>query len=111
METQTQTEQAPAASVEDRIANIFGAEPPKKQAVPQQAPVQEEPAQTEEPQAASEEQPSEEESAAPAEETFELEIDGEKFVLPKKLEKGFMQERDYTQKSQTLADQRRQIEL
>lgn len=47
----------------------------------------------------------------PQEETFELDYDGEKFVLPKKLEKAVLQERDYTQKSQSLADQRRQFEL
>ena len=68
MDTETPTEQAPAASVEDRIASIFGpSEAPKKQAAPQEAPVQEEPPQTEDPQAASE--PGEE-PAAPAPETL-----------------------------------------
>lgn len=88
-------------SMEDRIASIFGgAEPEQPKA---------------QPKAASEDAPEEteavaEESAPPAEETFELEVDGEKFLLPKKLEKGYMQERDYTQKSQQLADQRRLID-
>jgi hypothetical protein len=102
MEPETQTEQAPAPSVEDRIANIFGGEP--KEAA------QEEPTQPEETQAASEAE-GETPEVAPAEETFEVEIDGEKFQLPKKLEKAVMQERDYTQKSQILAEQRRALEL
>src|SRR5690349_14326658 len=100
MDTQTPTEQAPAPSVQDRIANIFGDQP-------SEAPAQDEPTQTEETQAASE-TPG---APAPADETFEVEIDGEKFQLPKKLEKAVMQERDYTQKSQAVAEQRRQIEL
>jgi len=111
MDQQIQTEQAPAPSVEDRIASIFSGKPqqaPRKQAAPQPEQVQEEPTQQEEPEAASE-QP--EEAAAPVEETFDLEIDGEKYTLPKKLEKGFMQERDYTQKSQSLAEQRRALEI
>lgn len=101
MDPQNPVEQAPAASVTDRIASIFG-EAPQSDA-PVEAPA-ETPAQ--EPEAASEP-----EAAAPVEETFELEIDGEKFTLPKKLEKGFLQEKDYTQKSQTLAEQRRSLEL
>jgi hypothetical protein len=95
-------EQAPAASVTDRIASIFG-EAPQPDA-PVEAPA-EVPAQ--EPETASEPV----EATAPVEETFELEVDGEKFTLPKQLEKGFLQEKDYTQKSQTLAEQRRTLEL
>jgi hypothetical protein len=97
MEPETQvTEQPSADSVtEDRIASIFGGG---------------DTAPAEPPQAASE--PTETESeAAPAEETFELDIDGERYTLPKKLEKGFLQERDYTQKAQSLAEQRRVVEL
>ena len=41
----------------------------------------------------------------------EMEIDGTVYEVPKALEKGFLQEKDYTQKSQTLADDRRQVEL
>lgn len=93
MDPETTTEQPAQDSVEDRIANVFGdAEKPED---------------TQE--AASE--PTAEEAKPPIDETFELEMDGEKFVLPKKLEKGFMQEKDYTQKSQTLAEQRRTLDL
>lgn len=103
MEPEIQTEQAPAASVEDRIASLFGGAPREEQA-------QDEPVQSQS-EAASEPQEGTEPEAPPAEETFELEIDGEKFTLPKKLEKGFLQEKDYTQKAQTLAEQRRSLEL
>lgn len=85
------------SATEDRIASLFGGGDPEPS----------EPAQPAE--AASE--PEGEPEAAPAEETFELEIEGERFTLPKKLEKGFMQERDYTQKAQTLAEQRKAVEL
>lgn len=113
MDQQTPTEQAPAPSVEDRIASIFQGKPkapankapaPKEQA--QEEEVQEEPTQTEETEAASE---SEEDT--PAEDTFELEHEGQKYRLPKALEKGFMQEKDYTQKSQSVAEQRRTLEM
>ena len=103
MEPQTPTEQGPAPSVEDRIASLFGDASQEKEA-PEKEIAQKE-AQAEEP--ASEET----EAPAPAEETFELEIDGEKFQLPKKLEKAVLQEKDYTQKSQTLAEQRRSLEV
>lgn len=62
------------------------------------------PEQTQETQAASQQQ------AEPAEETFELEYEGAKYQLPKKLEKAVMQERDYTQKNQSLAEMRKDVE-
>lgn len=81
------TEETPEVSVEDRIANAL---------------------------APSNEQPEvEQEAATPQEtasETFDLEYEGEKFTLPKKLEKGFLQEKDYTQKSQSLAEMRKDVE-
>jgi len=78
--------EAPVASVEDRVANILAPEQPE---VEQEAATQE---------------------AETVPETFELDVEGEKFVLPKKLEKGFMQEKDYTQKSQSLAEMRKDVE-
>jgi hypothetical protein len=94
MQLETSAPEQPLADsgVEDRIASIFGNNEP------------DEPQDTEQPQE------TEAASQEPAEETFELEHEGEKFVLPKKLEKGFMQEKDYTQKSQSLAEQRRTLE-
>lgn len=84
-------EQGPAPSIEDRAAALFADEPVAPQ--PEEAAA-----------------PETQDAPAP-EEFFELEVDGEKFSLPKKLEKAVLQERDYTQKSQSLADQRRQFEL
>lgn len=96
-------------SVEDRAAALFapggflGGEP--KKPAPKQE-VRHEEQQEPEPEAAIPE-----ESEAPqTPETFEVEIDGEKFVLPKKLEKSIMQERDYTQKAQNLSLREKQIE-
>lgn len=89
MEQENQrTEEAPEVSVQDRAAMLFG----------------DEPEQTQETQAASQQQ------AEPAEETFELEYEGAKYQLPKKLEKAVMQERDYTQKNQSLAEMRKDVE-
>ena len=68
-------------SVEDRIASRFG-ETPK-------------------------EQPAEE---APAEDLFELDFGGEKYQLPAKLKESFMLQKDYTQKTQEIAEQRRAYE-
>lgn len=82
-----ETEQPVQDSVEDRVANLLGADEP-----------------AEGNEAASPE------TSEPAEETFELEIDGAKYTLPKKLEDGFMQRKDYTQKTQTLAEQRKDVE-
>lgn len=100
METESPvTEQPTADSVtEDRIASIFGGSDTEPSETTQSAETASEPEGTEP-------------DAAPVEETFELEIEGERYTLPKKLEKGFMQERDYTQKSQSLSEQRKAVEL
>lgn len=102
-------------SIEDRVsAALFGTpvKQPKAPVAPQipdapepsqeaDAPVAEEPEQ----EAASEEAPQ-------APETFEFEAeDGEKIVLPKKLEKALMQARDYTQKTQNLSLKEKQAEF
>lgn len=88
-------EQAPEASVEERIANLFGAD---------------EPSETEE-GVTQEAAPEEGEGTETQPETFDFEIDGETYTLPKALEKAVMQERDYTQKSQSVADLRRTLEF
>lgn len=86
-------------SLEQRIENKFGGGP---QELPPDEPQEEVEATGEAP----------EQEAEPTEETFELQDDdGAKYVLPKKLEKKFLQERDYTQKSQQLAEQRRAVEI
>jgi hypothetical protein len=102
METQTPADQAePQQSVEDRISSIFGGADNDQPDVEPQAASDDAPADTDAPA---------DEPATPAEETFEVEVDGERYALPKKLEKAVMQERDYTQKSQQIAEQRRLAE-
>ncbi len=45
-----------------------------------------------------------------AAETAEFEVDGEVYEVPKKLEAFLLRDRDYRQKTQAVADQRRQVE-
>jgi hypothetical protein len=92
-------------SLESRIESAFSGRPIQQ---PKQAP-QQEPQEQVETEAVAETETTEEQ--APQEETFEFDLEGEKYVLPKKLEKAVLQERDYTQKAQTLADQRRLVEV
>jgi len=47
---------------------------------------------------------------APVEEFDEIEYDGEKFSVPKKLKDGFLMQSDYTRKTQEVAEQRKAIE-
>lgn len=93
-DTADQPVQESAPSLEDRIGAAMGIPPDEAAADEQQA----EPAEI-----------ADELQSEPT--TFELEVEGEKFTLPKKLEKGFMQEKDYTQKSQSLADTRRLLDV
>jgi hypothetical protein len=98
-------------SIEDRAAAaLFGA-PSRKPQAPEPIPEAPEP-QAEAPNdEQTPEAASDADSVAPqTAETFEFELEGEKFALPKKLEKALMHERDYTQKSQELAQQRKQVE-
>lgn len=85
-------------SLEQRIENKFGGGP---QELPPDEPQEEVEATGE----------ASEQEAEPTEETFEFELEGTKYALPKKLEKAVLQERDYTQKSQQLAEQRRAVEI
>lgn len=96
--TEQTSDQGQGQSLQDRIASAFGGGEPKTEQAEQSA------------ETAPEEAASQEEAPTPVEETFELDYEGEKFTLPKKLEKGFMQEKDYTQKSQSIAEQKRTIE-
>src|SRR6185312_15652968 len=82
-----------APSIEDRIGAAMGIPPDPEPG--------EEPAPDVEAEA--------EEATEPT--TFEVEVEGKKFTLPKELEKGFLQEKDYTQKSQSLAETRRLLDV
>lgn len=110
------TEQAPTPSVEERAAAaLFGTPPPNTRPKPQpnvQAPPEPEEQNTEAPEA---ELPETNEATTgdetpTAEETFEFEHEGQKWTLPKPLEKAIQNSRDYTQKSQEIANQRRVFE-
>jgi hypothetical protein len=104
------TDQAPTPSVEERVgkafANFAGFPEKKPEAAPIQA--QEPEAELPEPSA---ETTTEVPEAPAVDETFEFEIDGETYAVPKKLEKAFQNNRDYTQKSQDVANQRRTFEV
>ncbi len=84
----TPAEETQEVSVEDRVAGLFGDQ--VEQSEPTQA-APEAPAET-------------------AEETFEFEHEGAKYQLPKKLEKAVLQGKDYTQKTQSLAEMRKDVE-
>src|ERR1700741_5392795 len=84
------TEQPSQDSVEDRLGSILTGDEPEQEETTEAA-------------------ASDEGTAEP--ETFDLEVEGEKFTLPKKLEKAVLQEKDYTQKSQSLAEQRKTLDL
>ena len=100
------------ASIEDRVgAALFGSPVKQPKAPPApQIPDAPEPEEAEAPSPEEPEQEAASDNAPQAPETFEFEMDGEKFVLPKKLEKSLMHERDYTQKTQELSLQRKQAE-
>ena len=100
-------DQVPIAeqSMTDRVAAQFGLSEPERQDQPAEqeatAPQPEE-VETAEAEAAPEE---------PEAEFAEVEYDGERFKVPKKLEKAILQEKDYTQKTQKIAEERRQWEV
>lgn len=112
-------EQGPAPSPEERVAaafsNFMGFEekaPPKGQAQQAQPDQSEQPEQsTESAEAAPEGEAGNEPANEPtAEEFFEFEANGKKYQIPKELEPNFLQQKDYTQKTQAIAEQRKTYE-
>lgn len=98
-------DQAVEQSLEDRIGNMFDPGGSSDEAeVEQEASPEEQPEVAE---GDDEAQPKEDTS----EDYQEVEYEGEVWQVPTKLAKAIMQERDYTQKTQQLADQRRALEL
>lgn len=87
-------DQAEPQSITDRIAQQFGVPDDER----------------EDYQTPEEQEAPEEEVEASEPDEAEVEYDGERYRVPKKLEKAIMQERDYTQKSQEVAEQRRLLE-
>ena len=95
-------------SIRERIAAVVSTKEPE---VPQEAPVEAPEVETPEveaPQVA--ETPPEVPETDPTADWKEVELEGEKLQVPPKWEKAFLQEKDYTQKTQALADQRRLID-
>ena len=100
MNTQDQPAAAPAPesmSITDRIAAQFGISEDSPQEPTEAAP------QAEDTDTASEVE-------APAEEFAEVEYDGARYQVPKALEKAFLQQKDYTQKTQKIAEQAKEWE-
>jgi hypothetical protein len=87
-------DQGEAQSAIDRIYSKFEPNEPEPEKVEAQADSDE----------------SEAEEQAPQEEVAEIEYDGERYQVPKKLEKAFLQEADYTRKTQEVAKQRQVLE-
>lgn len=90
----TATDQAQPQSLADRVAAQFGLADDEPEQVATESPETEE----------------ETVEAEPEAEYSEVEYDGQTYQVPKALEKAILQEKDYTQKTQTLAEQRRQVE-
>lgn len=88
--TDATTDQAPEQSVEDRVFAKFDN---------QEAP---EPEQEETPEA--------EAAPDPESDLVEVEYDGARYKVPKALEKGILQEADYTRKTQEIAQQRKLLD-
>lgn len=110
MTIQDQAPEQSQPSIKDRIGALFTPETPQEQPDPN-APeaVAETEVVEQEPQAAETQEEAPE--ADPTADWKEVALDdGEKIAVPPKFEAAFMQQRDYTQKTQALADQRRLVE-
>ena len=108
MNEQVTMEQAPTPSIEERAAAAFGNFMGfEKKPEPNEAPAQEPEAELLKNE--SEATPSEE-TQQTAEEVFEFEHEGTKYALPKALERAVQNMRDYTQKTQSVAEQRKTFE-
>lgn len=106
-----QTNSQPAATAEERAARIFTVQRDQ----PAVQPPPPEPEDTADVDQTSAELPDDAPDAggapdASAEDIFEFELDGTTYALPKTLEKAVQNQRDYTQKTQSLAEQRKTSE-
>jgi hypothetical protein len=105
-----QAQEQSQPSIKDRIGSLLAPKPEDVQQ-PQEAPEE-----APEVEAGTEEAPQVTETQEEVPETDptadwkEVELDGEKLHVPPKFEKAFLQERDYTQKTQAIAEQRRLVE-
>lgn len=105
MDTNPIEEVTSDADVEDRLASLFE----KQEAGPEPEVQDEVKAETSE--ESEKDKPEADEAETVVEEDGEeIEIDGEKYIVPPKFKSAFMRTQDYTQKTQALAEQRRQLE-
>lgn len=105
MDTNPEMEVTSDADVEDRLAAQF-----EKAAQQRSEPEAEEP-EEESDEEVSDDETSNEAESEPEEEEEELELDGgKKYKVPKELKAGYLRQKDYTQKTQEVAEQRRQVE-
>lgn len=95
-------------STRERIGALLGTPQEQTPADPPE-PSGADPVETEQPQQQAEPE-SEVPETDPTEGWQEIEVEGEKLLVPPKFAKGFMQERDYTQKRQADAEYRKAIE-
>lgn len=91
---------ADESTVDERLARIFDAPEPEEE-----APEEDKPEATEE-----DAQEPEAEAKEADEDTEEVEFDGEKYALPKKLKEAFLRQQDYTVKTQEAAAVRKAAE-
>lgn len=101
---------AESQSIADRIADAFlGKEPPEPQEAPPEPETQ--PVEADQAEDAAD-APDAPEEGANAEEAFaEIEIDGKQYQVPEALKKAFIQQADYTRKTQEVAEQRRLVDF
>jgi hypothetical protein len=90
----------PAESIADRVAAQFGLNGPDE-SEEQVAPDAE----------AAEEQQADDETAPAPEEFAEVEYEGGRYQVPKALEKAFLAQKDYTQKTQKLSEREREFNV
>lgn len=109
MEVETQAQPTGDLSPEDRLEALFRGGDKPAQAAKEESSNEEEATVEEDAEEPEAEEAPEGQSEA-EEEAAELEIDGETYQVPKKLEAAFLRQKDYTQKTQELAAQRKQVE-
>ena len=97
LDTNPETEVSP----EDKLTAAF-----ERQEQAQKAPKVEEPEEPEE----TEDEPEAKAEDEPEEEGEEIEVDGEKYVVPAKLKDAFLKNKDYTEKTQKVAAERKELE-
>ena len=98
-----QTNPQPELSIEDRILNAMGEDGSIPEFQDEPVEIQEE-APEETPEADATEEPSEDEDYV------ELELDGDIYQVPKKLQEGYLRQQDYTRKTQEVAAERQQVQ-